>query len=1011
MNRRPKRFLSHLARLFLLLFAPVSSTSATEHLYREFLSRNGVVSVSAEQDDDHHARITAIQITRDQYRETRILNGKTGAIDLLEFSDPNLQVTYSVPQRGRFSKLEIRRREQKGLRTAELILSSDGSHYIPIRHRFRPYAVFQQKLDFSASSSCFMPQSTEIQGTSHMGPVIAALDSSPANIASHLLDSSCQLPPFKADYSAILSGVSKVVASRDSKQGEQNRFLSCLSQHRLKLFAERAKGYFNDSLKSPPTPTVFCQDKDNGDRGQYFEEESKTYLLKPWLYGGQSKTGATDYYADTFYHETLHRTGIEDEDLTHDIVSCCGMESGSERTNACWQVDKAVTETNERNARLQASMEKLDGFKALWLKVEEETDEQRVNVFYDDFFNVMKASQTDGEPKLSQCTSSSGGDACIQNFISQTESKIASYFENDCRKRFRDQPKRKASELCQELKTQSIEMVRKNMTNVCDASKANAFERSCFHASMVQKDRLLAQAGTDGDLIDSPDATPDSPLLSNSKILRDSFLTGFAARIPNLEKAYNLLKEKFNNARDERIENMFFALINYMGGKGERLQAQYTTCLSKGKGADLSDIQSQCANDLKHSFFEGSKSLNHFFRKVCPTYFMTEENKEKPCKEINSRLVEVFEASFKSGCKTQDPSRRIGAPGNDLTCLFQAIQDAKNNVAHYSELVQAGKITNSDGKSMVLTSDQEADKIARRAQEVGRKNPKLAKSPEPRAREIPHLHRRAPISAQGAFQSFDPSEKDFADKLRQQFDQQQPSAVASVFQHADKVLDMAIPNAEADTARLPEEQASSAARAAQAISSGNVPTESNISENIDVVRNIKFGPNAKAKSDLNSQGEQTLNGKSNEINGRSPASTSATASAPSKQDGQRDPKDSKGSTGSSTTSKAGKSGRSGASDHRSSAGQSASSNSSGGDEFKSDLKNTNLTRQQYDFLMFFKTKPSQALIQLKSGKLEDKLNSNQVLATDDQGVPHGPESAHIRIKYDRSQRRFTGLPE
>ncbi len=997
-----------LLSFFAVLLVLPSLTWAGQEFYREFLSDSGIVSVSGEQSDAHHARITAIQIAHDQYREIRVLDPETGKTDLLEISDPTVRMTYSLPSQGRFLKLQIKRREKNGLRTADFVLSPDGSHYITVRKQFRKYRHFYQALDLPQVGVCRVPQSSLINKPA-IDPVIDALLNTPQNVAAHCLDSSCEQPPYLSEYKSMVAGVSQVISSRDSSGSDGGKFLSCLSQHHLNQYAENLKSYFSDSLKTPSEPSVVCEFKNNGTRGEFSEESNLTYFRSPWAYGGSTEheRDSASYYADTFFHESLHREGIEDEDLVHDVVSCCGLETSTERPTACKRVDQQVAETNDRNARLIASMDKLVGFKDFWIKIQKATDEQRVNAFYDDLFEMLKASRNEGGSRFSSCikTAEKSQDACMQDFVRQTDAKLSAYFDTDCLKRFKDKSKDEQKSLCQSLKKDAISMVQTNLTNVCDPTKSNAFERSCLYASRTEKEQLLADAAQKGNLLEAPELLANASEKLMDKKARDAYLTSFSNQIPALRVAYSEIKEKINDEHGNRAEAIFSSMLGFVGQLTNKIQDDYASCLARGGN------KTECAETLQHEFLYGKKGITGFFRSVCPTYFSTSENKDKPCRDFGKSIVNIFKDSFSGGCKTDDSSKMMGVPGHNLTCLFSAITDGKYNLAHYDELAKEKKLIDSSSDPMTNAPLQEAKETAGKAssgvgqqlksvhipnqanKEIARESSGAARSGSDKSdRSTDRSWRRSPASTPSSANTFDPS-NGFEDQLKNEL-YQQPTPVKQMLSDASRVIsDMAIPSAEADTRH---DTSSLAIRAPSAL--GGV-TESLRSINVAITtpssQLVKASPASRSQTSVPASPDSSSTSGAS----RSPASSSnasknasAASSSPSSQNKEGQSKAGQNKTGPNNTK-----GTVGSSNQENNRHLAASGMS--------------LRSRQKQLLEFFKNEPAAALKKLKNKSLTSDLSENGIEAKDDEGQSHGSKSPQIKIWYDSSAGVFKGLPD
>ncbi|MFL5815100.1 MAG: hypothetical protein ACJ763_16105 [Bdellovibrionia bacterium] len=1025
MTKKPRRTFEKLLSALAVLLVLPRPVWSSQDIYREFLGSAGIISVSGEQIDEHHARIDSVQIAHDQYHELRILNPNTGATEILEFSDPKLQVTYTLPYHGKFLKLKIKRREKDGLRTADFVLASDETHYIPVRQNLRKYRVFQQDIDLGGVAVCRMPQQSLINKAG-IDPVIDALLDTPHNVATRCLDSSCQKDPFLAEYQSIVAGVSQVIASRDSTNSKSGKFLACLNDHKLLEVAGHLKTYFSDSLKPAGKPSVVCENKSNGTRGEFTESEnadaSITNLNLPWAYASKKnlEPSAEAYYADTFFHESLHRAGIEDEKLTANIVSCCGMESPTGDAKACGKVDESILKTNERNARLTASVQMLDGFKDFWLKVEKSADEERAGVIYDDFFELLNSQRGKAANTFGKCLSShkENTESCTQNFTTELNDTIDKYFSSSCPKKFGDQKRQKALEICNDLAADGKSILQRNLTKVCDPSKANSLERSCLLAVEAKKNELLANAGDQGQLLDSPKELETSTGLTEQDKLTDSFLTAFIHQIPELAPLYSKMKDKINvGDRDERAQTILYQMIKYLSENTKTLREEYNGCLAKGESKE------SCAEKSKDKFYNQSHSLSHFFRRVCPAYFThseLEDGKHNACKKLNDKVTEVFENSFRRGCKTQDTSKQIGVPGNDLTCLFNAIDEGSTIYANYDQAKKAGDVTNARSKALSSPAQKEAKDVAGKSSEDDGKKPpsisigdqtssrsdgsSLARSTTPSSGTPSHGgHRsahRSPASSSGPVYSYDPG-AGFEDQLKGELSQQ-PAPARKVLQDAGRVLaDMAVPRAQAET----RSEADTSALAVQAPAA--LSNRATIAGDLEVVTALNAGmTNSSASAQRDSGSAKTA---SSAAKGQSQGQAASAANKVASDD--RTGSDREAGRSPSSTEAASKAGRESSS--KKSQGTTASSSGktgpSGSEKVTSQAEVLN--HLQHQLLKHFRDQPKDALERLKSGSLSSELASDLIEAKDDEGRAYGSKSPKVKIWYDKTAGVFKGLPD
>jgi hypothetical protein len=1034
MTRKPRRSfekrLSTLATIAVLAVVPTASW-ASESFYREFLDGPGIIAVSGEKLDEHQARINSIQITHDQFHELRVLNPNSGETEILEYSDPKTKVTYTLPLHGKFLKLKIEHREKTGVRTANFILASDKARYVLVRQNFKRYQVLYQTVDLSGIGTCQMPQPKLINAAG-FDPVIDKLVNSPKNIATRCLDSSCQQEPFMPETESIIAGISLVVGSRDSKTSSGGRFLACLKdkeKSNLGAVAAELENYFNSVLAPTAKPTAFCQNTKDVSRGDFLPEEnryeSKTSFNKPWSYLGNAspklipESDAVSAYADNFFHENLHRAGIEDEKLVKNIVSCCGLEKPNGDPKACQQMRDTVEQTNNRNARLKASVDKLDGFTEFWIKLEKATDDERAAVFYDDYLNHLGADVDKQKNSLASCLGAAAKSAnleaesnkCTQSFSKAVEGTIDSYFENNCANKFKDKPWKERAPLCQNLRDDAKNLFQKNLTKVCDPAQSTTIGRSCLYATINREAELLKGAKENGALLDDPDELEQGVDKPERDRTTDSFLTSFSNQIPALKNIYQIAVDKLNtNSHDDRAKAIMYQMIQCLGKTTNKMREEYDSCLSSGND------KSKCASDVRHLFTNGRYGLNRFFRRVCPTYFTDAENAKTRCERINKVVGDAFNASFSGGCKTTDPAKLIGTPEVNLTCLFDAVDEGKYNYANYEELKKAGKmdgggaLMNASTMQSALTPWQKVKEVAGEASE--------GKGPKPQSvsladkapastdgktsnRSSGYSHRgRSPTSSQGPVINVDQLQSELS---------LQPSPVSKILQDANQVLenaghvlaDAAIPKAQAEN----RSAANTQALAIQApVSFSNRAT---IAGDLEVVATLNAGmtnSTASAPRDSGSS-KNAASAAKGQTQGQAASSKVAgdgrPGSASDKQAG-RSP---------ASTDQAAKSGKGSSSKGSQGTAASAAGKVGLGGSEKALGHSEEIKRLQHQLLKHFRDNPQDALMRLKSKALSRELALDRIQAVDDEGQAYGSDSPQITIRYDKTARIFRGLPD
>jgi hypothetical protein len=529
----------------------------------------------------------------------------------------------------------------------------------------------------------------------------------------------------------------------------------------------------------------------------------------------------------------------------------------------------------------------------------------------------------------------------------------------------------------------------------------------------AKKTELLANARDQGLLLDSPKELETSTGLTEQDKLSDSFLTSFTRQFPDLGLLYSKMKDKMNvGDRDERAQAILYQMIRYLSENTKTLRDEYNGCLAKGESKEF------CADKAKHKFFYDTHSLSHFFRRVCPAYFTrSEEEKKNTCKNLNEKVTKIFEGSFEGGCKTSDPSKQIGVPGNDLTCLFTAVDEGSAIYANYDELKKTGGLTNAGSKAWSFPAQKEKQDLARKASEDDGKKPasisigdqapprsdgsSLARSTTP-SQGGHHSGHRSPASNAGPVYNYDPG-VGFEDRLKSELSQQ-PAPARKVLQDAGRVLaDMAVPRAQAET--RPEADTSAlAVEAPMALAN-----RATIAGDLEVVTALNAGmTNSNTFAPRDSASGKTV---ASAAKGQSQGQPAAASNKIASDDRPGSGSDRQAGRSPASTETASKSGR--GSSSKKSQGTTASSfgktGPSGSEKVTSHAEG--LRYLQHQLLKHFRDNPKDALERLKSGSLSNELTSDLIEAKDDEGHAYGSKSPKVQIWYDKTAGVFKGIPD
>jgi hypothetical protein len=528
-------------------------------------------------------------------------------------------------------------------------------------------------------------------------------------------------------------------------------------------------------------------------------------------------------------------------------------------------------------------------------------------------------------------------------------------------------------------------------------------------------------------------SAPENP---QDKKVRDALITALDHQIPAIEVAFNNFKTDVNDyAHPDRAQKILSELIKFVGTTANQLRPEYESCISSGEGPE------KCAVKIEHILLNGKNGdskhgLNHFFRVNCRTYFTKSEASERPCSSLRDEIFKALDESFSGGCKTSDPSKRIGGPKKDLTCLMNAITEANSNLANYSELDKAGKIIHADSKPRGLLTPQESKDVAnnvangdgnkphsieigdQHSKPDGKQSSSSASSSTPNAAHKGNYSAdRSPASSQGdiasnSFESFDNLKKQLA---------AEPSPTSKVFQgffkNANQVMSkLAIPEAEARTrSNTDTSSLSMPAPAPLAFDQPTSPRDSTSGRGtLAGLIEASRASSARAVDSVSSAARKSVAVKGGASDAKAPDSKDRTQSTTAKADGDGKASADAGKQKGRSSGSSSDSAKSTAKVPGSKKGQTTSGASAAGGTHidygsKAADGSDHLSHLRNQFLKHFKDKPKDALARLKSGALSQELRSYFVEAIDDQGHAYGSNVPHLKIWYENGI--FKGLPD
>lgn len=659
-----------------------SQPPETHAIERQFETRNGTVNLSGIEDGEGNVRISAIQIMRANDAELKVIDPDSGKTTIWQFTNSRLQMTYSLPTGNQFYRLKIQRKERSGIRTLDYLLGTDRIHYQLVRNRFEKYRKFNWTAD-----DC-PPNSVNLIGKNqgNLAPAIDALVDKSSAIAANMLDESCKKEPFSKDGGMIQASLAEVISSGARPAAMNGDFLSCLKAHHLSEVASNLDVYFNSKLSKGTDKSVFCKVGAKGELGSYLHEV--TTFLEPPSANSSSRKDRIIYYADVFFHESLHRVGLGDEDLVVDLTSCCGLGRDDKSATACKNVENRVAAINKRNSQLIAMANDLKGFHDLWGQVEQASDGTRTDVFFDDYIASVQHGGKDSMGAYTACIQSgkTSDTDCSKTYLSTVEASLQDFFtpktsgQTQCTDFFprknKDDPDG-AKKFCQQLLDESKKIVETNAKSDCNPNGKTSLERSCLFKIKTDQNDILKNG--------SENIIAEPNFYDNSKIdeketkkdeFRRSYLAAFTKYFPGTAQLFDGIIEKTSLSQ---TQDLFYLFVRTSSRAVRDAAEKYGLCTKSGN-----DV-SRCADETKKSIFS---DVDAFFQdgKGCGTLFDgNTDSTQHPCDVIKKRVEDLLQKSLDGKCPIPPGVKKVGSTNTDLTCLFEAYKEGKDNYINFDE--------------------------------------------------------------------------------------------------------------------------------------------------------------------------------------------------------------------------------------------------------------------------------------------------------------------------------------
>jgi hypothetical protein len=333
----------HIKPLHIFIFLALTAClpAMASSYYAQFDLNGRQFSLMRVSSDENMAQ--ALVMGSPAYRATFVdLNGD-GAPDSYQLEADNMTIRQSLLIEGKFSKLEISRREATRIVTLFFDLNTKGNNYHLTKYSVRP-----AKTEFMTLVPTANVASTEAACTSSAPPLTSvamqsaasvkdAIDTATALPLSTWVESSCSGQKEFAPYSQDLANAA-VALSNSSVKGN-NQFAACLikTPELIHIGTEilfDLKRQVSANHHSPP-PLIYCSASATGDEFSYLSKDSKKIYITPnILKQGMCTNNSSrmNIFMQAEFHELLHKEidqSFEDypknENIINLITQCCSQ--------------------------------------------------------------------------------------------------------------------------------------------------------------------------------------------------------------------------------------------------------------------------------------------------------------------------------------------------------------------------------------------------------------------------------------------------------------------------------------------------------------------------------------------------------------------------------------------------------------------------------------------------------------------------------------------------------------
>jgi hypothetical protein len=673
---------SFLAGFFVIFFAWTGvATAATVDLtvVQAFDFGDTHLKIST---DKSGSRMVSIDREKSGYHELDFDLAGNGVIDVKEVSTPTYLVRLSVPSRRGYRRLEIDKRLSKGVQTADFVLSRDGSNYVLIGSRF---VAFRQMHDethdevSSDGSGCVRDAGAPQAGN---GAVNSAVGQDIQ--IEYAIDPTCKVYPFQEGLPALRKDISAIVS-----EPMKGQLMSCMSSHQAGYFAGKMDDAFQQMLAPNAPPVVACNQVSYPVIASYSEESGKITIDRVT----DPVTGkiAPQDNGPAFFHESLHKAGIANEQLVLQIVACCYQGKDAE---ACKKVDKTMQSQEVLTAHFTAYSQDLAGFPKLWGLIEKNSDPATADVIlqdYLDMFQKLKGSaQGNTDADFSACLKKGGGTeaSCSQQAMAEAMGSTTEFLEQNCPRYFQS-AHQDFQQICADIKKQTTALVTENATHACRDPKTPGtsgaavtdFKQSCLMTAEAdvntiqkeldsekphQKDAPNPLTGSMTNLADNDNARQNQKRVA----LLDSYLTSFSSKAAlggGVMAVFSAMKEEIGPEVGVAMMEAWFKQIN-----ADQPQKQFAAILAKGGGAGLR--------------IQVDAGIHDFFSKTCPRYFTQASEKSSiDCTKYADEFVKLVDQGIGGQCQNKLNAALISG-GLNFNCLSNAFTQGAYYVKNYAKV-------------------------------------------------------------------------------------------------------------------------------------------------------------------------------------------------------------------------------------------------------------------------------------------------------------------------------------